>query len=162
MPTPNDVIAHALTASQMLLQRYTADLAPPEYLHRPAERANCAAWTIGHLTLTERRALMQFGVEPLPPLPDGFEHRFSREEGCPQAGEFGDVATLMPLFLAHRAALVEAVRRATPEQLDQPVQKPLPMFRTLGELANFMATHVAMHAGQITIIRRSLGRPPLV
>ena len=33
---------------------------------------------------------------------------------------------------------------------------------TLGELANFMALHATMHAGQITIIRRSLGRPPIV
>ena len=36
------------------------------------------------------------------------------------------------------------------------------MFATLGEMLNFMALHAAMHAGQITIIRRSLGRPPIV
>ena len=162
MPNPADVIVHALTLSQGLLQRYTADLTPPEYLHRPTEKSNCAAWTIGHLTLTDRGALKQFGAE-LPPLPDGYEHRFSRDEGCPQAGEFGDVGQLMPLFVEHRTRLIDAVRRTEPGRLDQPLERPRPpMFTTLGELANFMAVHTSLHAGQLTTIRRSLGRPPLM
>jgi uncharacterized damage-inducible protein DinB len=36
------------------------------------------------------------------------------------------------------------------------------MFSTPGEMLSFMSVHTAMHAGQVTIIRRSLGRPPLV
>src|SRR5829696_6027209 len=120
MSTATDLIAHSLSISQALLQRYTADLTGPEYLHRPAERANCAAWTIGHLTLSDRRALAHFNVEP-PPLPEGFEDRFSREEGCPQAGDFGDVSALMPIFNENRARLIDAVRRATPDQLDRPM-----------------------------------------
>lgn len=162
MPTANDLIVHSLTVSQVLFQRYTADLTAPEYLHRPTEKANCAAWTIGHVTLSDRRVCRAFGGD-LPPLPEGFEHRFGQGEGCPQAGEFGDVSGLMPLFNEHRSRLIEAVRRATPAQLDQPLEKPRPpLFSTLGEMANFMAVHVAMHAGQNTIIRRSLGRPPIV
>jgi len=103
-----------------------------------------------------------FGATDLPPLPDGFDKRFSRDEGCPQAGDFGDVATLMPLFNQHRERLIDTVRRATVEQLNKPLEKSMPMFKTLGEFANFMASHTAMHAGQVTTIRRSLGRPPIV
>ena len=161
MNTPNDVLIHSLTRSQMLLARYTADLSPQEYLHRPAEKANCTAWLIGHLTLSERRVMTMLGITDLPPLPPDFEKRFSRDEGCPQAGEFGDVAALMPLFNQHRAMLVEAINRATLDQLNKPTEKPHPMFSTLGELASFYALHTVMHAGQITIIRRSLGRPPI-
>jgi hypothetical protein len=36
------------------------------------------------------------------------------------------------------------------------------MFANVWSVVNFMALHVAMHGGQITIIRRSLGRPPLM
>jgi hypothetical protein len=160
--TANDVIVHSLTRSQALLQRYTADLKADEYLHRASPKANCAAWTIGHLILTERRALGAFGVNDLPSLPDGFEKRFSRDEGCPQAGEFGDVSVLMPLFDRHRALLIDAVKRASSDQLSRAVPEPRPPFATLGEMANFMAIHVTMHAGQITMTRRSLGRPPIV
>jgi hypothetical protein len=161
MPTPNDVIVHSLNTSMLVLGRFCDDLKPDELLHRITPQANCAAWTVGHLVVSERSALTTFGVPP-PPLPDGFEKRFSRDEGCPQASEFGDVTILMPLFREHRAALIDAVKRATPEQLDKPLDKPHPVFRTAGELANFMAFHSMMHAGQISQIRRHLGRPPVM
>jgi hypothetical protein len=161
MPTGNEVIAYSLLTSHTLFKRFMEDMTPQDYLHRPTPTANCAAWIVGHLTLSERGVLKRLGA-PLPELPEGFEHRFSRAEGCPEASEFGDVAQLMPLFDEHRRRLVEAVRSATPEQLDKPVDKPHPMFRTVGEVATFMALHGIMHAGQISTIRRSLGRPPIV
>ena len=161
MPTPNDIIVHSLNTSMVVMGRFCDDLKPDEMLHRTTPKANCAAWTIGHLVVSERNALKVFGVTA-PPLPDGFEKRFSRDEGCPQASEFGDVSILMPLFKAQRTALIEAVKGATPQQLDQPLEKPHPVFRTAGELANFMAFHSMMHAGQISQIRRHLGRPPVM
>jgi hypothetical protein len=162
MQSVNEAIAHSLTVSQALLNRYTNDLKSEEYLHRPTDKANCAAWLIGHVTLSDRRTLEALGGDP-PPLPDGFAQRFSRDEGCPQAGDFGDVTGLMGIFNENRNRLIETVRRATAQQLNTPLERGIPpMAKTAGELANFMAAHVAMHAGQITIIRRSLGKPPLV
>ena len=161
MRTANDVLVHNLRATQLMVERFTADLQPGEYLHRPAPKANCAAWTVGHLAVSDRHLLKMLGAE-LPRIPEGFEQRFSREEGCPQAGDFGDVATIVPVFNDHRTRLIDAAARATPEQLAKPMEKPHPMFKTLGEFISFMSAHTAMHVGQITVIRRSLGRPPLV
>ena len=159
-----EAIAHSLRGSKGLLHRYTQDLTPTEFLHRPAPKANCTAWLIGHLTLSDRSALKALGIagEALPKLPDGYEKRFSRDEGCPQAGEFGDVSVLLPLFDEHRDLLIQTVERASPEQLNRPLETSRPMFSTPGELAGFMSLHTAMNAGQITIIRRSLGRPPII
>ncbi len=162
MSSSNDMIVHALRDSMLLLKRFTDDLKPGEYLHRPTEKSNCAAWLIGHLALTDRGVLERLGAKDLPALPEGFQTRFSQEAGCPDATEFGDVARLMSVFEQHRNALIAAVQRAPLEQLDKPMEKPHPMFGTLGELVNFMALHTSMHAGQVTIIRRSLGRPPLI
>jgi hypothetical protein len=161
MNSVNDAIAFVLEKSKFMLHRFTADLSPQEYLHRPTEKSNCTAWLIGHLTLADRRMLALLGA-PAPELPAGFEHRFSREEGCPQAGEFGDVKALLPIFDQHRDALIAAVKKAPLEQLNKPVEKPMPMFSNVGEAITFMSLHTAMHGGQITIIRRSLGRPPLI
>jgi hypothetical protein len=161
MRTPNDVLVHSLTATKLMIERFTADLMPGEYLHRPTPRANCAAWTVGHLALSDRHVLKQFGAE-LPPIPEGFEHRFSRDEGCPQAEDFGDVSAIVPVFNAHRTKLIDVIRDVPPEQLAKSMEKPHPMFKTLGEYVSFMSAHTAMHVGQITIIRRSLGRPPIV
>ncbi len=160
--TPNDVLVHTLKFSETMLDRYTADLTPAEYLHRPCPGGNCAAWTIGHLILTERSALKRHGAADLPELPDGFEKRFARDDTAPKAADYGDVTILIPLFKRHRAALIETARRLTPEQLDKPLDKPHPLFATVGEILSFISGHSMMHAGQITVIRRSLGRPPLI
>jgi uncharacterized damage-inducible protein DinB len=161
MQTPQDAIVASLSVSLNLMRRYCADLTPTEYLHRPTPKANCAAWLLGHLILTERRALANLGVAELPQLPDGFEKRFARTDDAPSATEFGDVTTLLALFEQHRTMLIEATKRATLDTINKPLEKPLPIFSTVGEMVNFMAQHATMHAGQITIIRRSLGRPPV-
>ena len=163
MPTPNDVIVHSLTATRQMLLGFVEDLTPQEYLHRPAPKVNCAAWLLGHLTPTDRRIMSTcLDATDLPPLPDGFDKRFSRDEGGPQADEFGDVTGLAPLFASHRDLLIETVRSADPTTLDQPFPTRHPRFKTVGEAVSFMSVHTAMHAGQISVIRRSLGRPPLI
>ena len=164
MSTANETIAHSLTVSRQLFRRFVEDLKPEEYLHRVVPKANCVAWILGHLTLTERRALGALGVDParLPKLPEGFEKRFARDETAPQSGDYGDVSILLPLWDQHRQLLIDTVKTAPPEQLGRKVEQPRPFFSTVGEMVSFMAIHGTMHAGQITIIRRSLGRPPVV
>ncbi len=111
--------------------------------------------------LTDRRALTMIGFNDLPLLPDGFEVRFSREPNAFSAAEFGDPSILMPLFDKHRDLLIENAKRLTPETLEAPVPKPSPRLKDIGEFLLFMGMHVVVHAGQISTIRRSLGRPPL-
>jgi DinB superfamily len=162
MSSQSDSIAFALTAAKALMGRYCADLTPSDYLHRIVPKANCAAWLLGHLILTERRALGAMGAGDLPTLPDGFESRFARDENAPFTGDYGDVTVLLPLFNQHRDRLIAAVKSASTELLAKPLETPRPLFGTVGEMAHFMALHSVMHAGQITFIRRHLGRPPLV
>src|SRR6185436_686630 len=105
MNTPNDAIAFALERSKMMVNRFAGDLTAQELHHRPTAKANCAAWLIGHLTLGDRRLLDLLGAEK-PALPEGYEKRFSREEGCPQAEDFGDVSGLLTLFNQHRDLVI--------------------------------------------------------
>ena len=106
MQTATDAIAQSLKNSQALIHRYADDLAPAEFLHRTSPKANCAAWVIGHLALTDRKALAHLGVTDLPTLPAGFEQRFGRDESSAMASDFGDTTALLPVFDQHRNALV--------------------------------------------------------
>ncbi len=162
MASSIEIIVHSLRTSQRMLTRFAEDLKGDEYMHRTCSTANCAAWILGHLILTDRRLLGRFAVSALPELPDGFEPRFARDQTAAMAGEFGDVNVLLPLFNQHRDHLIDTVKAASSEKLDAPLDAPHPLFRNLGEAANFMSVHTSMHTGQITMIRRSLGRPPLV
>jgi hypothetical protein len=163
MSALNDALVHSLTISQKLLNRYCEDLTPEEYVKRACAGGNTTAWILGHLILTERQALGRVGVADLPALPEGFEKRFGRDEAAARASEFGDVGVLLPLFNRHRQMLIDAVRGAGADVLEKPLEKPHPLIGTrVWEVVNFMGSHVNMHAGQVTMIRRSMGKPPIV
>ena len=162
MLSPNDVLVHSLSGSQGLLNKLCEDLKPAEYLHRPCAEANCAAWVLGHLILTERNGLRGVGVSDLPALPEGFEKRFGRDPEAPKATEFGDVTVLLPLFNKQRQLLIEKVKGMSADELTKPVEPPHPMFSHVWSLVNLMGLHVMLHNGQISSIRRSLGRPPVI
>lgn len=163
MATVNEVLIQTLKATQMLLHRYVGDLKPAQLLHRTSPKANCVAWIMGHLILTERSLLKNLGVTALPELPAGFEERYGRSEDAALKPDFGDTSVLLPLWDAHRKLSIDAVPALTPAQLDKPLETPRPLFGDLKGMINFVGgIHVAMHGGQVTLIRRSLGMPPLV
>lgn len=161
--TPVDVIVTALTMAKRLVHRYADDLKPEEFDHQPCEGANCAAWIIGHLALTDRRQLGWLGATDLPALPTGFEERFqaTRAKAGTQSG-FGDPKELLALFDTHRDKLITVLPTMPVTKFAEPTPVVRPMFTTIGEACLFMAIHVSMHAGQLTIIRRSLGYPPIL
>lgn len=160
---PNGAIAYSLKVSTMLFHRYVDDLKPSDFEHQPSPGVNCAAWIIGHLTLTDRRSVVGLGVTELPSLPAEFEAKFATTKASAntQSG-FGDPIELVKLFDAHRAKLIATVLVADLTKLQEPPVVPSPLFNSRGEAALFMGLHTAMHLGQITIIRRSLGYPPIL
>ena len=162
MPTANDVIAFALKASHTRFRAFVDDLTPTEFAAQPIPGVNSVAWMVGHLALTDRRILGLFGAV-LPSLPDGFEARFkTTRQPAGEQRDLGAPAELLAAFDTHRLALVETVRAADAAALDAPLLNPHPLFATAGEAAAFMAVHLGLHAGQVTVIRRALGYPPLV
>lgn len=156
-------IVTPLVSSMRMAEMMCQDLTPAEYLHRPCDGANCAAWILGHLVLSERHFATRIGAADLTPLPEGFDKRFGQKEDAPQAKDFGDVTLLVPLLKAMRQKTIEGVQNATPEKLATPLEKPHPIVgATIGELVAFAALHMATHVGHLSTIRRSLGRPPLI
>lgn len=156
------VLAFGLKSTGRMVEMFCEDLKPEEYLFRTTPKANCVAWLLGHLISIDHRVTKALGGTNLPELPEGFTQRFSREGDAPGANDFGDVTKLLPLFRESRMAFVNATLAVNQSTLDRPLEKPSPRYSTNGEMVAFMAHHTAMHAGQITMIRRALGRPPIV
>jgi hypothetical protein len=161
MNSINDALIFNLKSAAGMLNLMTSDLQGSEWDHRAAPGANCAAWLVGHLILVERRALGHAGVTELPELPAGFETTFGREADAVLAKTFGDSSNLIPTFNKHRDLLIAAVAKLPASKIAESLPKPSARFSTFGEFFAFMGLHVTMHAGQISTIRRSLGRPAL-
>lgn len=159
--TPTEAIAYSLSVSKKMAHRFLDDLKPAEFEVQPCPGANCVAWILGHLTMTDRRSLTWLGVTDLPPLPVGFEERFktTRTTAGEQKG-YGEPAELVRLFDDHRDRLIAALATADPAKFTEPPTFQTPMFADRGEGYLFMGLHTAMHLGQISAIRRTLGYPP--
>jgi uncharacterized damage-inducible protein DinB len=160
--SPKEAIAYALRTSKALFHRYLDDLKPQEFEHQPCPGGNSAAWIVGHLVRTDRRSLGWLGATELPAVPDGFEERFSptRTAASEQKG-YDDAKELVALFDAHRDRLIAAVLAADESKFPEPPPMQSPLFADRGEALLFMALHTAMHLGQVSTIRRSLGYPPV-
>jgi hypothetical protein len=159
--TPQEAIAFSLRSSKAMLHRFLDDFKPEEFQHRPCLGANNAAWIVGHLTSIDRTQLERIGVDPLPALPEGFKERFvtTRAAATGTPADFGPPVELVRLFDAHRDLLIDNVHRIPVSDLQVPATAPL--FNDRGESLLFLGLHTAMHMGQLSVIRRSLGRPPL-
>lgn len=163
--TGKEAILHNLRGGGPLVSMFTSDLTNEHLHHRVVPDANCAAWLLGHLILSERRAMMFLGTDEasLPALPsEDFAKKFGRSDDAPACDDFGDATLLPDLFQEHRTALVQAVEAADDAKLDEALPEPMRIANTIGELLLFFPVHVATHLGQISTIRRTLGMPPVI
>lgn len=157
----NPELAFSLDVSRKMLHMFVDDLTPAERLHRSCAGANCIDWLLGHLTVVETMFHKRLGATSAP-LPEGFEKSYARDETAPKQEHYGDTSGLMTLFDRQRDITIERVRTLTADDMAKPVQPPHPRFSTVGDAAAFCSLHVAMHAGQMSMIRRSLGKPPVI
>ena len=161
--TLSEAVVEGLRVSDVLFQRYVADLKPTEWHFQPVPGMNTVAWVVGHLTLVEHRRATALGATGLPDLPAGFAERYgpTRQPAGAQPA-LDSPAELTRLFHAVRDRLRAAVREATPERLAAPLAPPHPLFATVGEATLFLPQHAALHFGQVTVLRRILGYPPVL
>ena len=150
-----------LRNAAQFINMMASDLDRDAMHHRPCPDANCTAWILGHLTLTNLGGLRALGREDLaPPLPDDFAQRFARDDTAPKAADYGEVDLLLKHFNDTLDAYMTALQDADDETLNKPIEHPL--FSSAGEMAGFFSIHIASHGGQISTIRRSLGMPPVI
>lgn len=161
--TPNDLLAAGDRMAKDLLHRFADDLTPADFRHQPCPGANSAAWVIGHLAVTLRRSAERLGATDLPAVSEDLIARLAttKKPAGDQSG-LGDPAALLKLFDVCIDKVMEAVKRVPADRLEAPPVAPVPFSTNAGEGMLFGGLHIAMHVGQLSTIRRSLGKPPVV
>ena len=150
-----DCLLFSYDRSHKFMHMMIDDLTPAEWLKRPVDGANHAAWIVGHLIVVERNAL-KFLSLPQPALPtDDFAARHGK--GSTPTDDAGDVSKLRPLFDEQRAAITAAIKTLPAEGFDRPTDHP--MFKTVGQFLTLVPGHAMLHIGHLSTIRRSLGKP---
>lgn len=159
--TTIELATDALSRNLGMILHHIADFSDADMLVRPVPGANHAAWQLGHLIVAESR--MVNGVAPgaAPAAPEGYAEKFTSDTAkIDDASAFPNKAEIVANFQKAREATIAWANTLAPADLDKPTHERLRQFApTIGHMLVLMPTHVAMHVGQIQVIRRKLGRP---
>lgn len=161
--TGNDMLASAYSAAGKIMHMMAGDLTPAEFTAQPIAGGNSVAWIIGHLAVTLTGTAKRLGATDFPALPAELGSKFTTTRRSADAqSDLGGPGELLPLFDAALASVIAAVAHLSADQLSQPPRGRAPFSTTEGGAILFGASHIVMHAGQISLIRRAFGKPPLV
>ena len=143
-----------------------ADIDDGDWFLQPAQGVGHVAWQVGHLAVAEyglglfRQRGRREGDAEL--LPSAFRKQFAKGS-IPEANaaEYPAPPEIRRVLdRVHERTLEELTGYAEAE-LDAPCEEPYAIFPTrLGALF-FCSAHEMMHAGQLGLLRRLLGKPPL-
>jgi hypothetical protein len=146
-----------------IVSLYLSDLTDADLLTRPTPGANHVAWQLGHLVLEEHELVTAICPNAMPPLPAGFEARYSNEKASSDnPDDFLPKADVLAIWKQQRAGALKALESLSDADLDKPAPDAFAGFlRNWGEVFVMLNIHTLMHAGQWAVVRRKLDRKPL-
>lgn len=166
MHSPLDLARRQIEWSRAYTHTLLADLADEDWYRQPAGLVTHIAWQVGHLAMAEY-GLCLFRVrgrkpEDLDLMPGRFRKQFSRGSSPPADAAAGpSPVQIREVFQRiHTQAMCELAEYRE-QDLQDKIDEPYAVFDTkLGALF-FCAHHEMLHAGQIGLLRRLIGKPPL-
>lgn len=133
-----------------------------KFLHQPFPGANHALWVTGHVACVDAWLLKACGG-PADPRLETIAAKFSmHSQVSPQAAEYPPLAEVRQWFQESRQTLLDWYRPQDEQQLQTPLPEGLQQI-AVNRLALIfrLAVHESAHAGQLTVVRKSLGLQPV-
>ncbi|MBW3539066.1 MAG: DinB family protein [Planctomycetes bacterium] len=158
-----EAIRTSFTLPDFAWKAYIGDLTEDELLVRPVPGANHIKWQLGHLIASEHSLIDAVCPGSMPPLPAGFAEKHTSETASvDDPAAFHSKDEYLRVFDEQRAGTLAALDKLSDSDLDQPTpERYQRLGATVGAIFAMQPTHWMMHAGQWTITRRKLGKPPL-
>ncbi len=153
-------IREVIELGNTVAMSYLSDLSDEELLRRPHPRCNHINWQWGHLIVSENELVNQAIPNAMPPLPEGFAERYTKETTeSDDPSLFASKEQLLAVMAEQRKGTLAALEQSTTEDLDR--QTGIPYAPNVASVFSLQGTHWLMHAGQWVIVRRQLGKEPL-
>jgi len=165
-PARLDAAIDRLRRSRIFTRQFLADLTADEWFWSPPEYATHVAWQVGHLAVAQYnlclRRIRGRTAEDETLISDRFIDAFKLGSN-PLAGAKHNLPLeeIQRVFDAvHHQALTE-LPLVDNAELDTPVEQPHPVFKTKLGAIDWSSQHELVHAGQIAMLRRLMGKAPL-
>ena len=147
-------------------QSLLEDIGPDDWFAKPPGNTSHLAWQIGHLAMAEYALTMMRirGKEPADRdlISNDFLRCFKKSsQPTFDASDYPPAETIRAVFDAVHVAALAELQHVSDEELTVQLPEPYAVFDTkLGSIL-FCSAHEMLHAGQIGMIRRLLGKPPI-
>lgn len=151
--------------SRSMTERMIDDVQGDEWLWQPGEGMNHIAWHLGHLAFAEYFLCLKRQrdrtIEDESLITTKFLKKY--KQGSVPTGDPGDNYSVEEiraiLDAVHERAMTELAER-TDEELLVPSPPQHPIFETKLGAVEWCSQHEMMHAGQIAVLRRLMGKSP--
>jgi hypothetical protein len=155
---------HQLTMSRDLSDKYLASFETPEqWTHQVSEGTNHALWFAGHIAVADNYFISLTAPDQAIDLASYNEQFGKGSRPSPNAADYPPPAEILEVLRERRAVLREVLNAQSEEDLDKPAPEGAPPFLAdVGAIFQMAGWHEALHAGQLSLVRRSLGNSPLV
>ena len=155
-----------IRGSRVFTKQFLKDLTDAEWIWSPPQYTTHMAWQVGHITVAQYSLCLRRvrgrtkADESL--ISDAFIEAFkpgSKPVAEPEKNPSLD--EIRRVFDAVHQHSVDELSGRSEAELDEPLADPHPRFKTKFEAIEFSAFHEMVHAGQIAVLRRLMGKPPL-
>ncbi|NLF69465.1 MAG: DinB family protein [Candidatus Anammoximicrobium sp.] len=152
----------ALEYSRHFVQALLDTIPEDQLCHQPFPGANHALWIMGHVASVDAFLGQACGGPQDPQLESWQPTFFMKSEPSPNPGDYPPADEVRAWFQSTRQAVLDWFRSQDEQQLGTPLPEGLREIAPdrLSLIAR-LAIHEAGHGGQLTMIRKSLGLPPV-
>ncbi|MFM9995627.1 MAG: DinB family protein [Phycisphaerales bacterium] len=152
----------ALTFARGVLLKLLDSIPADKVTAQPIPACNHALWVAGHVADTDDFFVRTLTGKPSA-LPAGWKEKFGGGSApSPDPKAYPPLAEVKRVLADRRDALIAYFRSLDRGALLTPTPEKVKFFGpTVGSLAGSIAWHEGLHAGQVTMVRKGLGMPPL-
>ncbi len=130
-------------------------------LHQPLPGGNHALWILGHIAVSDEYFLRNLAGQTTPHL-EAWQAQFFAGSVCvPDAAAYPPIEEVLACLNEARERLIAWFGSLPEEQLQGPLPGEKSFFApTYAALMSSIAGHEMLHAGQLSVVRKSLGIAP--
>lgn len=161
----NDFLRDRLTVARSWTMSLLEDIDESTWFDMPAPGTNHVAWQIGHLAASQVALIHVrcFGKDYDHCAPAGFREKFGKgSTPLADPSAYPSIADIRAAFDRIQTEALDLIAALSESDLDSPTGgEQHPLFSTKQGAIATAALHETFHAGQIALLRRLAGKPPL-
>lgn len=161
-----DIAVKNIEFARRYTEQLLADVEPDEWFRQPSEGVTHLAWQVGHLAMAQYALTMLRlrGKEPEDQelISNDFFRKFQKgTTPSASAADYPEPDAILGVYRRVHERALEELAGYSDEELDVKLPEPHAVFDTKLGSVFFCSSHELIHAGQIGLLRRLLGKSPV-